>query len=57
MKQNFQITAFLVLVLMSLVPAHASATKTPDGARTHSQTYHNRTPTAHTHGTQAHHRG
>ncbi len=55
MKLHFQITiAFMVLVLTTLVPAYAYAAKASGGARTHSQTYHNRTPTARTHGSHTH---
>ena len=50
MKYNFQaVFALLVLILMSLAPASAYGA----GARTHSVTYHNHTPRAHTHGSHA----
>jgi hypothetical protein len=42
--------ASLTLILMSLVPAPAFASRTAGGPRAHSQTYHDRTPKVHTNG-------
>jgi hypothetical protein len=55
MKYKFQVAiAVLVLAVMSLLPAPAYAAR-GTGARTHAQTYHNRTPRARTHGTHPRH--
>ena len=55
MKYQFQVAiAVLVLAVVSLLPASAYAMR-GTGARTHAQTYHNRTPRARTPGTHPHH--
>jgi hypothetical protein len=56
MKSLYQFGfAFALLVLMNLVPAHAFASRNAGMGRTHTQTYHDRTPTVHTHGSHPHH--
>jgi hypothetical protein len=59
MKSLYQVALAAGLVfLMNCVPAYAYASKNAGGkqSQSHSQTYHDRTPTVHTH-TLHHHRG
>jgi hypothetical protein len=57
MKSLYQVALAAGLVfLMNCVPAYAYASKNAGGKQSHSQTYHDRTPTVHTH-TSHHHRG
>jgi hypothetical protein len=57
MKYHFQvILASWVVLLTVLVPVSAYASRTPGSTHTRSQTYHDRTPKAHTHGAHPHHR-
>jgi hypothetical protein len=56
MKSLCQVALASVLIaLVNFVPAYAYATKNTGTARTHSQTYHDRTPKAHTHTSHPHH--
>jgi hypothetical protein len=56
MKFLFQIGLASVFVLMmGLAPARAYASKKAGSTHTHSQTYHDRTPTVHTHTEHQHH--
>ncbi len=48
------VLASLLFVLTALVSVSASATSKSSGNRAHSQTYHNRTPTVHSHGAHPH---
>ncbi len=55
MKSILQFGFLSVLVLlMSLLPANAFALRNTGVAHTHTQTYHDRTPTVHTHGSRPH---
>jgi len=55
MKSFFQIAmASLVLGFFSLAPASALAAGPSGGHHGHSQTYHDRTPTVHTHSSHPH---
>jgi len=55
MKLILQVAfASLVFVLGVLVPASAYASRTSNEAPTRTQTYHDRTPRVHTHGTHSH---
>jgi hypothetical protein len=54
MKLSLQVAfASVVSVLVALAPASAYA-RTSNEAPTHTQTYHDRTPRVHTHGTHSH---
>ncbi len=56
MKSIFQFGFASVLVLlMSFVPANAFASRNTGAAHTHTQTYRDRTPIVHTHGSHPHH--
>jgi hypothetical protein len=58
MKSLYPIALAVVMaILMSLTPAYAYASKNAGSARTHSETYHDRTPTVHTHSSHSHHHG
>jgi hypothetical protein len=51
MKSLFQIgLVSLFVLMMSVVPTRAYASKKAGSTHTHSETYHDRTPTVHTHG-------
>ncbi len=55
MKSILQFGFLSVLVLlMSLLPANAFALRNTGVVHTHTQTYHDRTPTVHTHGSRPH---
>ena len=54
MNSILKIAAFLFLALIALAPASAYAAGATRGAHTHSQTYHDRTPRVHTHGSHPH---
>jgi hypothetical protein len=55
MRLNTNLTlAFLLVALMSLVPASAYAARGAGGGHPHSQTYHDRTPRVHPHGSHPH---
>jgi hypothetical protein len=55
MKLNIHLTcAFLLVAVMTLVPASAYALGMSDGGHPHSQTYHDRTPKVHSHGSHPH---
>jgi hypothetical protein len=54
MKSSFQF-GFVLVLLMSFVPANAFASRNTGVAHAHTQTYHDRTPTVHTHGSHPHH--
>lgn len=55
MKSLFQVGLASVLVLvMSFAPTRAYASKNAGSQHAHSQTYHDRTPTVHTHGSHSH---
>lgn len=43
-----------LVLLMSFVPANAFALRNTGATHTHTQTYHDRTPTVHTHGSHPH---
>lgn len=47
--------AFVLALLMSFVPANALASRNTGVAHTRTQTYHDRTPTVHTHDSHPHH--
>jgi hypothetical protein len=56
MKQKIQIAlATMVVALMGVVPAYAYAGHKSGTNRSHAQTYHDRTPKAHVHGTHVRH--
>ena len=56
MQSIFQFGFASVLVLlMGFVPANAFASRDTSVAHTHMQTYHDRTPTVHTHNSHPHH--
>jgi hypothetical protein len=51
MKLNIHLThAFLLVAVMTLVPASAYALRMSGGGHPRSQTYHDRTPRVHSHG-------
>jgi hypothetical protein len=52
---QFGLASVLVL-MMGLVPARAYASKNAGSPRSHSQTYHDRTPTVRTRGSHSHQR-
>jgi hypothetical protein len=55
MRLNTNLTlAFLLVALMTLVPASAYATRGAGGGHPRSQTYHDRTPRVRTHGSHPH---
>ena len=57
MKSIYQVAlASLVSVLMVLTPASAYASKSANGTRSHSHTFHDRTPRVHTLGLHIHQR-
>jgi len=56
MKSRFQFAFGPVLILlMGLVPSSAYALRNGEAAHTHSQSYHDRTPHVHSHGSHSHH--
>ena len=56
MKFPYQVAlASLVSILVILAPASAYALKATNGPHTRSQTYHDRTPKVHTHGSHTPH--
>jgi hypothetical protein len=55
MKLNIHLTrAFLLIAVLTLVPASAYASGRSGGAHPRSQTYHDRTPKVHSHGSHPH---
>jgi hypothetical protein len=55
MKLNIHLTrAFLLVAVMTLVPASAYALRMSGGGHPRSQTYHDRTPKVHKHGSHPH---
>ncbi len=56
MKSKFQfVLGASLLFLMCLAPAYAYASHKSGTAHTRTQTYHDRTPRAHVHGSHPHH--
>ena len=56
MKSYFQFGfASVIVLLMSLVPPNAFASRNTGVAHTHTQTYHDRTPTVRAHESHLHH--
>ena len=49
------VLAALIVVLMTLLSVPAYAAKTPNGGHEHTQTYHDRTPRVHAHGSHPRH--